>query len=159
MSRECVRWLQSAGRRSGQAMHGEAFIGALRLMQVFTIIKSSLLISQIANIRGSCKWCRCSTKQHPVHINVYWQIFVYLHNFLGEAKKPVISILKVACAVLTVLTLRLPCLLCNADNECEAETHQTLLLLLLIMRSYANIGAAPRVNSDNCRVRGYNTQL
>ena len=61
--------------------------------------------------------------------------------------------------MLTVLTLRLPSLLCNADNECEAETHQTLLLLLLIMRSYANIGAAPRVNPDNCRVRGYNTQL
>ena len=62
-------------------------------------------------------------------------------------------------AVFTVLTLSLPSLLCNADNECEAETHQTLLLLLLIMRSYANIGAAPRVNPDNCRVRGYNTQL
>ena len=87
MSRECVGWLQDAGRRSGQAMHGEAFIGALRLMQVFTIIKSSLLISQIANIRGSCKWCRCSSKQHPVHhINVYRQIFVYLHNIFCEVR-------------------------------------------------------------------------
>ena len=61
----------------------------------------------------------------------------------------------VLCLLFNPLTLCLPSLLCNADNECEAETHQTLLLLLLIMRSYANIGAAPRVNPDNCRVRGY----
>ena len=51
------------------------------------------------------------------------------------------------------LTLCLPSLLYNADNESGAETHQ--ILLLLVMRSYANIGAAPRVNPDNCRVQGY----
>ena len=67
-------------------------------------------------------------------------------------------ILKVLCCVCCVycLTLCLPSLLYNADNadnESGAETHQ--ILLLLIMRSYANIGAAPRVNPDNCRVQGY----
>ena len=57
------------------------------------------------------------------------------------------------------LTLCLPSLLYNADNESGAETHQ-ILLLLLVMRSYANIGAAPRVNPDNCITAEYeNTQL